>query len=259
MPTYNPTESKYLTVAQVRTNRGTKDVKIILDVDTNTFYTLDDDANFNVIGAATLEQVLTAGNSTGGLSITSPDGLTVLDVADATLNTQLTDGGNYEHTTFMQSFNYTRTITDMNTSNAGSVYVAPTDIDIQVYDAVNSVSNNLNIETSSISINYVAPYITNQIGIDSNLVVMVYSDSTNQITSSISGDALKAELMYLDSISLIENRFQVSKDGYYLKDVPAFADDTAAATAGLTAGFIYQTDGSGAAPLNVSGILMIKV
>ena len=50
MPTYNPTDSKYLTVAQTRTNRGTKDVKIILDIDTNDFYTLDDDGNFNVIG-----------------------------------------------------------------------------------------------------------------------------------------------------------------------------------------------------------------
>jgi len=50
MPTYNPTDSKYLTVAQTRTNRGTKDVKIILDIDTNDFYTLDDDGNFNIIG-----------------------------------------------------------------------------------------------------------------------------------------------------------------------------------------------------------------
>ena len=43
---YTPNQSKYLTVAQTRTNRGTKDVKIILDVDTNVFYTLDDDNNF---------------------------------------------------------------------------------------------------------------------------------------------------------------------------------------------------------------------
>lgn len=37
-----------------------------------------------------------------------------------------------------------------------------------------------------------------------------------------------------------------------------FADDAAAGAAGLSAGAIYQTDGTGAAPLNVAGILMIK-
>ena len=259
---YNPTDSRFLTVAQSRTNNGQKDIRIILDIPTNDFYSLDDDGNFSIIGYAagtpTLADVLTAGNITGGLSITSPDGLTVLDVADSTLNTQLTDGGNYEHTTFMQSFNYIRTVTDLNTSNAGNVYVAPDDIDLAVIDSVNSVTNNLNIETSSISINYVAPFISNQIGADSNLVVMVYTDSTNQITSSIVGDAGKVQLGYVDGISLIDNRFQVSKDGYYIKDVPAFADDSAAGTAGLTPGFIFQTDGSGAAPLNVVGLLMIK-
>jgi len=40
--------------------------------------------------------------------------------------------------------------------------------------------------------------------------------------------------------------------------LPAHADDAAAAAAGLTAGQVYQTDGTGAAPLNAAGILMIK-
>lgn len=38
----------------------------------------------------------------------------------------------------------------------------------------------------------------------------------------------------------------------------AFADDTAAGVGGLTTGRLYQTDGTGAAPLNVPGIVMIK-
>jgi hypothetical protein len=46
---YSPNQSKYLTVAQSRTNNGQKDVKIILDTDTNVFYTLDDDNNFETI------------------------------------------------------------------------------------------------------------------------------------------------------------------------------------------------------------------
>ena len=41
-----------------------------------------------------------------------------------------------------------------------------------------------------------------------------------------------------------------------LPNLQAFRDDAAAAA--LTAGDVYQTDGTGAAPLNVAGILMIK-
>ena len=37
----------------------------------------------------------------------------------------------------------------------------------------------------------------------------------------------------------------------------AHADNTAALASGLTAGQTYQTDGTGAAPLNVAGIVMI--
>jgi len=44
----------------------------------------------------------------------------------------------------------------------------------------------------------------------------------------------------------------------FSNSLPAFADDAAAAVGGLAAGQIYQTDGSGAAPLNAAGILMIK-
>tara|TARA_R110002126_G_scaffold185035_1_gene333470 strand:- start:83 stop:415 length:333 start_codon:yes stop_codon:yes gene_type:complete len=40
--------------------------------------------------------------------------------------------------------------------------------------------------------------------------------------------------------------------------VPAYADDTAAGTGGVQAGSVFQTDGTGAAPLNVAGIVMIK-
>lgn len=41
-------------------------------------------------------------------------------------------------------------------------------------------------------------------------------------------------------------------------NIKAFDDDAAAGTAGLTAGMVYMTTGSGAAPLNAAGILMIK-
>jgi len=43
-----------------------------------------------------------------------------------------------------------------------------------------------------------------------------------------------------------------------MSDIPAYDDDADAGANLLTAGDVYQTTGSGAAPLNVAGILMIK-
>jgi len=43
-----------------------------------------------------------------------------------------------------------------------------------------------------------------------------------------------------------------------ISNLPAFDDDAAAGTGGLTAGMVYMTTGSGVAPLNTAGILMIK-
>jgi len=40
--------------------------------------------------------------------------------------------------------------------------------------------------------------------------------------------------------------------------LPAFADDAAAGAGGILTNMLYQTDGAGAAPLNVAGIVMIK-
>jgi len=43
-----------------------------------------------------------------------------------------------------------------------------------------------------------------------------------------------------------------------INNLPAYDDDTAAGVGGLTAGMVYMTTGSGSAPLNSPGILMIK-
>jgi hypothetical protein len=45
---------------------------------------------------------------------------------------------------------------------------------------------------------------------------------------------------------------------YRFVNIPAFADDADAGAGGLITNSLYQTDGTGAAPLNVAGILMIK-
>ena len=52
------------------------------------------------------------------------------------------------------------------------------------------------------------------------------------------------------------NQFTVSETGMSLQELPAFDDDTDASS--LNTGDFYQTTGSGAAPLNAAGIIMIK-
>ena len=52
------------------------------------------------------------------------------------------------------------------------------------------------------------------------------------------------------------NKLQVN--GAISAVLTPYADDSAAGTGGLTTGMMYQTDGSGSAPLNVAGIVMIK-
>jgi len=41
-------------------------------------------------------------------------------------------------------------------------------------------------------------------------------------------------------------------------NLQAFADDAAAGAGGIASGKLYKTSGSGASPLNVAGIVMVK-
>ena len=62
--------------------------------------------------------------------------------------------------------------------------------------------------------------------------------------------------MILSGPSGTINQFTVSETGMSLEELPAFDDDTDASS--LNTGEFYQTTGSGAAPLNAAGIIMIK-
>lgn len=59
MPSYNPTDSRFLTLAQTRTNNGTRDVKLILDTIDKVFYTLDDDGVFDAVDNETAATIVT--------------------------------------------------------------------------------------------------------------------------------------------------------------------------------------------------------
>jgi len=102
MPTYNALSDKFLTVATVKTKNGQKDVRVILDIDSNIFYTLDDDGNFIPIA----------------YSLTNPD--------------VFVTGGTYDNSTTTATF----------TNNTGGTFNVTgfTDSDISSYVTKNSLS-----------------------------------------------------------------------------------------------------------------------
>lgn len=85
---YNPNNSKYLTVAHAKSNNGQRDVRIILDIDTNIFYTLDDDKNFIQIGSSTGGGSIIGGsviNNNLILNISDGSTITIPNICEFTL------------------------------------------------------------------------------------------------------------------------------------------------------------------------------
>ena len=94
MPVYNPTDANFLTVAQSRTNNGQRDVRVLLDIASNIFYTLDDDGNLIQIqssGGGGLDATLLLGNTTGTEDIIMSSGTIISGKTDVTLQSSYND------------------------------------------------------------------------------------------------------------------------------------------------------------------------
>jgi hypothetical protein len=88
MVDYNPLDSRFLTTANAITRNGQKFVRIILDIQDNIFYTLDDDGNFNPIGSGgTASSGVTSINVGIGLSSNTSTGAVTI------INTGVTGSG----------------------------------------------------------------------------------------------------------------------------------------------------------------------
>ena len=126
-------------------------------------------------------------------------------------------------------------------SNDGSVQTSydqtPTIIQIKVQD------------------NSVAQY-ANKIAVDAVAANMHAEDMTNGYVADISVSLTNPQSVMYAGDGVNDVTFTIKPTIANLTNVPAFADDAAAS--GLTTGDIYQTDGTGANPLDVPGILMIK-
>jgi hypothetical protein len=239
MPTYNPTDSRYLVVTQTRTRNGQTDIKIVLDLISNEFYTLDDDGNFILIatgvGTQTLEQVLTQGNTTGDIQILSPDTLSELNVLDGQVSLGCSDGANSSSSIDISESNSNITTTDLITNDYSSLSQT---FDETYIDVISGTTQNL-------------------INVNQTQVTMVYNDTLVGVNNFIRVKFDVIDLVFDDGVGN-QFAFQVDVNGFNPKNLPAYQDDTAAGIAGLPQGYLYQTDGTGAAPLDVAGIMMIK-
>lgn len=68
---YNPLDNRFLTIGTALTRNGQKRVSVILDVDDNVFYTLDDDSNFRPIGVENIYLSVFMTGNTSATTITS--------------------------------------------------------------------------------------------------------------------------------------------------------------------------------------------
>lgn len=278
--TYNPTDSRFLAVAQARTNNGQKDVRIILDIQTNEFYSLDDDGNFNLIGGGggsqSLADVLNQGNSTGNNTIMSPDTLTQFGILDGQGYLTCNDLSNYGSFITMLPSQITSHVTNTVSNDFCSYNLAS--LGGAIASTFNSGLSTNTIIASNGSAgleHFTVPSQSQRIFVDSSTANMKYEDGINIIDvelgltngfrarqTTTTPDFENYIQVKFDKVQLVfddnTNQFElkVDTDGYSFKNLPAFDDDTDAA--GLPQGCLYQTTGIGAAPLNVAGIVMIK-
>ena len=285
MPTYNPTDSRYLAVAQTRTRNGQTDIKIILDLDTNEFYTLDDDGNFNLIGGGggsqTLEQVLTQGASTGNISILSPDNQSALSVVDGNATLEVGDGVNTNNYIQLLPAKIGYVSIDLNNNDNTTIEQHATSLLLANNSTgVGAIVNSLLLTQNEVVLEHNNSGLQRQqIYVDADSCNMVYDDGINIIDVELGlTNGFRARqtnttpdfenfiqvkfdyvnLVYNDIPGGINHELRVDADGYFLKNLSAYQDDAAAQAAGLPQGYLYQTDGTGAAPLDVAGIIMIK-
>lgn len=284
MPVYNPTDSRYLVVAQTRTRNGQTDIKIVLDLISNEFYTLDDDGNFNLIagggGSQNLSQVLNQGNSTGNNTIQSPDTLSQLGILDGQIYFTLNDIANYQSYMVMQPYQTTFNVYDILTANGSSILMGSNGV--SMFSTFNSGLSTNTIIASNVNAaleHFTFPSQSQRIFVDASTANMKYEDGINIIDVELgltNGFRARQTISTNDFENYIQVKFdrvimsfndvpgginfehRIDADGYFLKNLPAYQDDAAAGTAGLPQGYIYQTDGTGAAPLDVAGIVMIK-
>jgi len=163
-------------------------------------------------GAPTLAQVLAAGNVLGDLlsnEIYSNDELKYININDSNIVSLSSNGTNYTSLEQITPGSITHNSVDSDAGQNTSIYQA-TDL--------------------------------------AGIVSVLNADLANITRNRISVNNAECALLHENEGSSISNKFSVDILGFKLAALSAYDDDDAAILAGLTAGYIYQTTGSGTIP-----------
>lgn len=187
-------------------------------------------------GSQNLQQVLSQGNNTGtnfSPTITSPDGNNEFTIIDGFVRMKSVQLGSYT-----------------------SVTVEPNQSEGAFADVNNSYFSYWKLDNSQVKLYYDNPVLnTNStLILGTNAITTTFTDTLNNIETGTTLDATQSKIHYNNLTQYYSLR--IDSLGYHLKDVPAYEDDVAAVSAGLTSGYLYQTNGL-SPTLAIPGILMI--
>jgi len=99
---------------------------------------------------------------------------------------------------------------------------------------------------------------TDRLELTDSTTTIRQSAADEMLLTASAGVTTSAGLTVLGSIGIGGSGAPDIAKSYIACILPAYDDDAAAGTGGLSEGMFYQTTGSGAAPLNVAGIIMAK-
>lgn len=119
---------------------------------------------------------------------------------------------------------------------------------ILFYNGANALSESSNLTWANTDKIFKA----GDLGGASNLTFLSVDDNAMQIINQVDGDFI------IRGPGAVNQMTFGTSSGKINLPIPAFDDDADAAGGGLITGDLFQTTGSGSAPLNVAGILMIK-
>jgi hypothetical protein len=231
-------------------------------------------------GTPTLANVLSQGNSTGNSVFMSPDALTQLGILDGQGYLTCNDLSNYGAFITMLPSQIETNVIDTVSNDNTLIQQQATNLSLQNISASGTQINQVTISPTIVGIeNNLSGIQVQKIFVDSDSCNMKYKDGFNEFNielgltngiildyNAVTGDYIhqiqikfdEIKLAYDNNVGALNYEFKLTDDGFYLKNLPKYTDDADAGTAGLPQGYLYQTDGLGASPLDVAGILMIK-
>jgi hypothetical protein len=133
----------------------------------------------------------------------------------------------------------------------GRGFISNTSISLEMTDSSTYQNSVKLFDIANAGLGVAGVFISSDNNLDqSGLLSVQEGDVTIKVENTTTSD--------FSEIVMSNQRIQINTNLITIGFLPDFADDAAAAAGGLFQGDIYQTDGTGAAPLNVAGIVMIK-